>query len=126
MSRLKLTLDRLLGHEQKAYVPGRFISECTRNTYDIFSNAKENNLPGIILLIDFEKAFDSVSFDFILATLDIFGFGETFKTWIKIILGMEEGKKFNSVTIINGNISTPSEIQRGCLQGDPISGYFLF
>ena len=40
-SRLKPTLDRLLGHEQKAYVPGRFISECNRNTYDIFNKAKE-------------------------------------------------------------------------------------
>ena len=40
-ARLKPTLYRLLGHEQKAYVPGRFISECTRNTYDIFSNAKK-------------------------------------------------------------------------------------
>ena len=60
----------------------------------------------MILLIDFEKVFDSVSFDFILTTLNIFDIGETFKTWIKIILGMEEGKKFNAVTIINGNIST--------------------
>ena len=89
-ARLKPTLDRPLGHEQKAYVPGRFISEY-RNTYGIFSKAKENNLPGIILLIDFEKAFDSVSFEFILMALDIFDFGENFKTWITILLGMEEG-----------------------------------
>ena len=71
-SRLKAMLDRILGNEQKAYVPGRFISECTRNTYDIFTHVKENNLPGIILLIDFEKAFDSVSFEFIITTLEIF------------------------------------------------------
>ena len=77
------------------------------------------------MLIDFEKAFDSVSFEFILATLDIFDFGENFKTWITIILGMEEGKKFNAVTIINVNISSPFEIQRGCRQGDPISGYLF-
>ena len=49
-SRLKPTLDRLLGHEQKAYVPGCFISECTRNTYDIFSNAKQNNLSYFVIL----------------------------------------------------------------------------
>ena len=75
-SGLKITLDRILGNEQKAYVPGCFIFECTRNTYDIFSNAKENNLLGIILLI--EKAFDSASFEFIIATLEIFDFGENF------------------------------------------------
>ena len=38
---------------------------------------------------------------------------------------MEEGKKCNAVTVINGNISTPFKIQRGCRQGDPISGYLF-
>ena len=76
---LKPVLDNLLGCEQKAYIPARFISECTRNTFDLFHSAKQNNLPDIILLVDFEKAFDSVSFEFILATLDIFEFGDVFK-----------------------------------------------
>ena len=63
--------------------------------------------------------------ELILTTLDIFKFGENFKTWITIILGMEEGKNFNVVTVINGNISTPFKIQRGCHQGDPILGYLF-
>ena len=54
-SRLKPILDKILEDEQKAYVPGRFISECTRNTFYIFKHAKENNLPGMIMLVDFEK-----------------------------------------------------------------------
>ena len=33
-------------------VPGQFISECTRNTYDIFTYDKNNNLLGMLLLID--------------------------------------------------------------------------
>ena len=78
-TRSKPVLDNLLGCEQKAYIPGRFISECTRNTYDIFQHAKTNNLPGFILLIDFEKAFDSVN----------------------------EDAGFTAVTVINGNISKP-------------------
>ena len=72
--RLKPILDNLLESEQKAYIPWIFISKCTRNTYDIFQHAKINNLPGFILLVDFEKAFDSVSFDFILNTLNVFNF----------------------------------------------------
>ena len=44
------------------YIPGRYIAECTCNTYDIFNYAKVNNLPGMMLMIDFEKAFDSVDF----------------------------------------------------------------
>ena len=65
----------------------------------------------MLLLMDFEKAFDSVSFEFILTTLDIFGFGENCKVWITILLGMEEGKNFSAVTVTNGNISTPFQIQ---------------
>ena len=85
---MKPILNKILGDEPKAYIPGRFISECTRNTFDIFTHAKENNLPGIIMLVDFEKAFDSISFEFIMTTLYLFEFVGNFKTCISIILGM--------------------------------------
>ena len=86
---------------------------------------KENNLPGMLLLVDFEKAFDSVDFKFIVTTLEIFGFGEEFIKWIHIILGIKEGSNFQAVTVVNGNISAPFDIKRGCRQGDPISGYLF-
>ena len=124
-NRIKPVLNTIIGHHQKAYVPGRYIAECTRNTYDLFSYAKTNNLPGMMLLIDFEKAFDSVDFGFLVATLEMFGFGEYFVNWIKIILGCNIGTNFKGVTVVNGNISTPFNISRGCRQGDPISGYLF-
>ena len=58
--RLKPVLERNASHEHKAYLPGRFIGEVTRITYDLFQYAKQNNQPGMIMLIDFKKAFDSV------------------------------------------------------------------
>ena len=124
-NRLKPVLNTIVGKHQKAYIPGRYIAECTRNTYDLFSYAKVNNAPGMLLMIDFEKAFDSVDFRFLVASLELFGFGEHFITWIKIILGCKEGTQFNAVTVVNGNISRPFEIKRGCRQGDPISGYLF-
>ena len=78
-----------------------------------------------MIMIDFEKAFDSVGFQFIVATLEMFGFGEYFINWIKIILGTKEGTNFRAVTVVNGNISAPFDIKRGCRQGDPISGYLF-
>ena len=80
----------------------------------------------MMLMIDLEKVFDSVGFWFLIATLEIFGFGEYFVNWIKIILGCEEGSNFKAVMVVNGNISMPFDVKRGCRQGDPISGYFLF
>ena len=46
-NKLKPTLDKIIGKSQMAYIPGRYIAECTRNAYDIFTHTKENNLPGI-------------------------------------------------------------------------------
>ena len=40
---------------------GRFIGESTRLVYDIMHYVDKNNLQGMLMLIDFQKAFDSVS-----------------------------------------------------------------
>ena len=61
----------------------------------------------------------------IVTTLEIFGFGEVFIKWITIILGIKPGTNFQAVTVVNGNISAPFNIKRGCRQGDPISGYLF-
>ena len=79
----------------------------------------------MLLLIDFIKAFDSVNFQFIVTTLEIFGFGEEFIRWITIILGMKEGTNFQAVTVVNGNISKPFDVKRGGRQGDLILGYLF-
>merc|ERR1712239_57857 len=72
-----------------------------------------------------EKGFDSVDFRFLVATLEVFGFGEYFVNWIKIILRCNVGTNFKAVTVVNGNISSPFNIMRGCRQGDQISGYLF-
>lgn len=41
------------------------------------------DIPGLLAMIDFEKAFDSVSWKFIQETLNFFNFGPPFCKWIK-------------------------------------------
>ena len=55
----------------------------------------------------------------------MFGFGEYFVNWIRIILGCEVGTNFKAVTVVNGNISMPFDVRRGCRQVSPISGYLF-
>ena len=42
--------------------------------YDLINLTETKNIPGMFLLIDFEKAFDSVSHKFIMNILDKFNF----------------------------------------------------
>ena len=118
--KIKPALEYIIEANQKAYLKDRYIGEVTRTTYDLFAYAKQRNLPGMILLIDFEKAFDSVSHEFIISTFEIHGFGPNIIKWLKIILS-----NFNVATNLHGNISECFTLGRGCRQGDPISGYIF-
>ena len=96
---------------------GRFIGENIRLISDILQFTAQQNLEGIALFIDFEKAFDSLEWDFLLKTLDTFQFGHDFKSWIKILY-----TNITSCTINNGYASNWFELHRGVRQGCPLSG----
>ena len=118
--RLKPALEHIIHPDQKGFVSGRYIGECIRNTYDIIEYAKSKNRAGLLLLIDFEKAFDSISHSFIIKSLHFFGFGFSFIKWINVILN-------DIFSCINhcGNISDRFKVGRSCRQGDPISPYLF-
>ena len=63
-NRLKTVLDKLISNGQSGFISGRYIGENTRLVYDLMQLVDKNNIPGLLLLIDFEKAFDSLSWSF--------------------------------------------------------------
>ena len=118
--RIKPHLNKIINGDQKGFVAGRYIGEAVRTTYDIIQWAKDNGKTGVILLIDFEKAYDSVSFSYIEKCMKFFNFGENLIKWVNILL-------HNFFAVVNhcGNISKKMNIGRGCRQGDPIASYLF-
>jgi len=45
-------------------------------------HTKLHNIPGILVSLDFKKAFDSLEWEFIMKTLDVFSFRTSIKQWI--------------------------------------------
>ena len=119
-NRLKIVLHNLIHEDQKGFIAGRFIGENIRLIYDVLFETKNQNIPGLLLSIDFEKAFDTVSWKFISKTLDYFNFGDSVKKWIKLFQNGAE-----SSILQNGFISEFFYLKRGCRQGDPISPYIF-
>ena len=115
--RLKKVLPSIINDAQTGYMEGRFIGENIRLISDILHFTAQQNLEGIALFIDFEKAFDSLEWDFLLKTLDTFQFGHDFKSWVKILY-----TNITSCTINNGYTSNWFELHRGVRQGCPLSG----
>ena len=54
-NRLKMVLDNIINENQKGLIAGRFLGENRRLMFE----SKKQNLPGLLLSIDFEKAFDT-------------------------------------------------------------------
>ena len=78
------------------------------------------NIPGLMIFIDFQKAFDSVEWDFILNCFEAFNFGPDFIHWVKTFY-----KNIQSCVINNGNTSDYFLLERGVRQGDPLSPYIF-
>ena len=119
-NRLKKVLDNLINENQKGFIAGRFLGENVRLIYDILFEAKKQNVPGLLLSIDFEKAFDTVSWGFISDVLDYFNFGNSIKKWISLF---QQGSETRILQ--NGFMSYSFYLGRGCRQGDPISPYLF-
>lgn len=71
--------------DQKGFLSGRYIGENTRYVYDVMQYTEENDILGMLLMIDFEKALDSVSWKFINNVLELFGFGNSIRKWVKTL-----------------------------------------
>ena len=96
------------------------MGENTRLLYDFINHIEIQNKPGMVLLLDFEKTFDSVSWNFIFKVFDFFNFGEYLITLLNIIL-----TDIKLCVIQHGFSSEFFNIGRGCHQGDPASPYIF-
>ena len=62
-TRLKKVFPSIISNSQTGYLEGRFIGENIRQIADVLQFTLDQNLSGIAVFLDFEKAFDSLEWD---------------------------------------------------------------
>ena len=118
--RLENVLPNIIHHNQCAYVKGRTIFDAVRTIEDVMEFSERYNIEGKMICIDFKKAFDTESRDFLFRTLSAFGFGPSFIQWIHTFYN-----NISSCVLNNGFSTHLFAVERGVRQGDPLSA-FLF
>ncbi|KAK4384330.1 hypothetical protein Sango_3071600 [Sesamum angolense] len=81
---IREVLDKIISPSQNAFVPGRSISDNVMLAQELFSGYNQCRLPPrCALKVDLRKAYDTVEWDFLVATLHLFGFPIGFIRWIE-------------------------------------------
>lgn len=118
--RLRCVLPRIILYCQFAFVSNRNIHECSFLASKILHSIHKSRKRSFVLKLDFHKAVDRISWNYMDKVMSRMGFSSTWLSW------MISCRQSSSTSIlVNGSPTRNIYLQKGVKQGDPLSP-FLF
>jgi hypothetical protein len=117
--RIARVIHYLVSSPQLGFVPGRIITESSHLAKLIQAYLDENDEDGLLVALDWEKAFDSISWDYLHEAVRALGFGPDIQRWYAILYNSYDPPE-RSIQA-NGQRSTPFHLYSGIPQGCPLS-----
>lgn len=110
--RLGTILPSIISTDQTGFIKNRLSFFNVRWLFNIPYHPMSSSVPEVLISADVEKAFDRVEWDYLFHTLQMFGFGPSFISWIKLLC------KAPLASVRTNNISSAYfQINRGTRQG---------
>ncbi|CAM2111485.1 unnamed protein product [Caretta caretta] len=115
--RLGSVMADVIHPDQTYTVPGRSIFDNLFLVRDLLELGHRDGLSFALLSLDQEKAFDRVDHEYLLSTLQAFGFRPQFVSFLRVLYASAE-----CLFRLNWTLTEPVSFERGVRQGCPRSG----
>lgn len=119
-NRLKKILLGIISPNQDRFVKGRQITDGIIVVHETVHSAHQRKEPGMIIKIDLSKAYNKVSWEWLMECMEAFGFEDKWREWMRLCISKPQYS-----VIINGTSSSFFSGFRGLRHGDPLSPYLF-
>lgn len=119
-NRLAPKLNEMVSPNQSAFIKGRFIQDNFMLVQQTSRLLYQQKLSRLLFKIDIPKAFDSVSWPFLIEVMQHYGFGQI---WRDMICGLLASS--STQVLLNGLPGKHVQHMRSLRQRDPLSAMFF-
>lgn len=114
--RLGPIMPSIVSEDQTGFISGRHSFSNIRRLLDVVYTASSPTHSEVVISLDAEKAFDRVEWPYLFSSLQRFGLGACFVSWVKLLYTSPQAS-----VCTNTQRSDPFPLFRGTRQGCPLS-----